>query len=260
MDIQLYIPNEVYHNICNNIIKITDLRKMTQTSKFFNNICSKLIPKTIKSYEDIHGFIGFHIYTLKNFTCELILDDCCHFLDKKFYKNGNEQIIFIISAYVGNIEMLKFVYNNYEIRMDYMYSAFINAIISHNVDAIYYLCEIYNFNNKYKSLIYNKLLDFIKRNDNTKILDLLKKNMKSFGYWDSSGIIKNNKIHLVKWCMQNKFYMKYVDKETPYCKNLELLRSLHNYGYFVNFKDLYNEAKKNNSQDIIEWLESNNFL
>lgn len=211
---------EIYDMICNNISKICDLRNISRTCKYFNNIC---IPKIknleneyIIKYDDM-GFCKYlKIFCNKKFIIEIILDGYYNFLKDEYYNN---KIMCDMLSLVGNFELLQYVvskgceYDEYTIKCA-SYGGHINILE-------------YFYNLDKKQFYYSECHDNACYSNKTNVLDWLKSKNYAFISNNFVPAIKRNSLDVIQWMVDNN--IEFTDNCISwiiYYDNTEMLKLL----------------------------------
>ncbi len=248
---------ELHNIICDHITTITDLRNMSRTCKQLNDICKPKIINMenyyIEKYKDVDFVEFFKEHTIKKFTTELILDNCEHLLKDEYFDNNND-IIISISAFVGNLELIKYAKSKGCLTSGYAYSC---ASYSGHVNILEWFYE--NDNSMLES---DYFAEFITRNacigNNLNVIKWLLgyKVIKLEHYYNE--ICEYNAIKIFKFMMDEELIdEKLVDTIISYDNTILFQILLDNNWNISN--DNYKKVIKNGSFNILKLITPNKY-
>lgn len=137
---------EIFHTICLDINKITDMRALSTVCHKYRDYCSKHIVNLESLYIEKCNKFVFHEklleHCIEKFIIEIILDG--YDLPKKYYKTKNP-LICPMFAFCGNFESLKFAYQQIGCMDKYVVSC---AAYNGNVDMLSWILTLDNFIDK----------------------------------------------------------------------------------------------------------------
>ncbi len=232
------LPIDLLEKVINNVLLITDVKKLTQTCVLFNKLCKPYINKLEVKYKNNNNIYIFskHLdkYCIEKFTIEIILDGYYKLLDKKFYRKKNK-IICSMLAFCGQQELLrhaiskKCIYNDYTL-----------------------LCSMYtNTDTIFIYLVKKKLFGKLSSN-----CDLIVTNIGMSG-----------NIGILKWMYKNKFghlcNNKKLYESAAYADKLDII--LWAYDNIDDLENIYdskfvNIATKQGHLNIIIWAHSKSYI
>lgn len=262
------IPNELNNLICNNITKICDLRNISKTSKYFQNLCKNKITNMENYYKEKYNNLSFMKYfghhTKEKFTIEIILDGYYGLLSDKYYKNN--QIICSMCAFVGNLKLLEYSmakscpYDNYIIKcaayggqleiLECLHKDF-GAIDSMNCHR----------NTNCISNVYDYVLFNACCNDKVNVLDWVKLKINDgckLDYSHYKAITRFNSLNIVLWMINNNVINEDFIKLIIKNDNTIILQLLYDNKIPIN-QNSYKDAIKYGSYNVLKWLKYNKF-
>ncbi len=260
-----YLPTDLLEKVINNILFITDIRKLTQTCVLFNKLCKPYINKLEVKYMKNNKSYTFskylNNYCIEKFTIEITLDGYYELLDKKFYRKKNK-IICSMLAFCGQEKLLcgaiskKCNYDEYTL----MCSIFANT----DVIFTYLVKKIYG--KLSKNYPHTDIVRNIGLSGNIHILKWIYKNklehlLENQILYDNAAY--NDKLDIIIWSYNNignlnSIYDSKFVNTAAYKGYLNIIIWAHNVGY-IKDNSFYYKAIKYGHVNIIEWAFQNNY-